>query len=550
MADIKAPSLDDLSLEDLKALREAKKSGNLADSNISLEGLKTLKAINQAKNAQPETSALKAAQTGVEQAISFGARPAIAGLGSAIGQTVADIQFAPKSSQPLMDFVKGIPGRAIGAFKAGRQEAIQEQRKSAEEHPVAATVGQLGGAAATLPLTAVKGLAGAIGLGAAQGAGTAIGEADSLADAAKQIGTGAAIGGATFGLGKGLEKGAKSASAALEKAAETKAFKATGAMLKDFRAAFNKGKVNELGRAAIDNGLIKAGDTVDDIAVRSQDILGKTGKQIGEIYDNALEAITDQSRLGKLDPTVRAGIEASGFRPQSQKKEILSKIESFVKGKPGSTAALGKVQTLLDEVGQSGDNITPKEALAIKGQIDDLINYTKKTQDLPLVQQAYKQVRSFISDKINTQIELIDYALPSPQSQLLKQLNKQYGNISEIAAIAKDRALRDNANSFIGLRDAIAGSAIGGGALAAQASRGDISADDLVRSGLLGLGAGLASRGARRFGPATGVLAREAGSKALSSLAPAFSAGSPALGIPLIEETNAVQRRMKNANNR
>lgn len=541
--------LNDLSLDDLKALKKAKETGDLANSGMSLEGLKALKTSMAPVEAAPKMSAPEAFLTKASESLQFGARPLVAGVGGAIGSVAGDLATNPKG---LLEAIKTIPQTAAQGFQDARKETVFEQKKASEDQPVASAVGTLAGSAATAPLTSGKGLslvAKTIGSGALQSGLEAVSEGKSLGDIGTSAGLGAAISAGSLGLGKVVEKGFRSGAEALKSAAESKAFKAAGAMLKDFRRIYGKGgedKINELGRTIIDNKLISAGDTFKDIAKKSDDLLEATGKQIGQIYDNVLEAITDSARIGKAPPSIVREIEESGFKPASQKEEILSFVDKFLKQEhpAARTKAMSQVQNILGDLEQIGDNLTPQQQLKIKKSLDSLINYDKDIRDLPATQQAVKKVRDFVADKINKQVELIDNVWPSPQAAQLKALNKQYGNIMEIGSIAEDRALRDSANSFFGLRDTIVGSglgAIGGGAYGASQD-GNIDFGRIAKGAALGLGGALGAKAARTYGPALGVGIREGAGNLLGAAAPAVSPFITSLGR---QSAGPIQRRLE-----
>jgi len=551
------PNLEDLSVDDLKALKAAKQSGDL--SGLSVEGLKTLKAIKSSSTPPPDKGgSLDAATLGVSQSLLLGGRPIVAGVGGALGNTIGMVKNSPRG---LLDAVKNIPQYAAQGYNDARQEALAEQDKAAIEHPTANTIGQIGGSLATLPLMAAKGLKAAVvssgALGAGQGALESVSRNEDAGDILKSAGVGGALGGTAALVGAGLGKGIEKAGESLKQAAESKAFKAAGAMLKDFRRVYGKdeNKINELGRTILDHNLIAPGDAYKDIAVKGSAFVDDIGEKIGSIYNNVLETVTDSARLGQASPSVVRQIEESGFRPVSQRDEVLKSVEKFLRAEHPSnvTTPLAKVQSVLNDIEQLGDNLTPQQQLKIKKSLDSQINYDKDIKDNTAVQQALKKVRDFVSDKINKQVEIVDNLWPSPQAQELKRLNKLYGNGMEITNIAEDKALRESANNFFGLRDTIVGAGLGGvGGAAMGAGNGDLDVGRIIKGAGLGLAGGLASKVGRTYGPALGALGREALGNTLQTAAPLVA---PALGTgsrAFIDQTNAVRRRMeqKNANNR
>lgn len=449
----------------------------------------------------PTMSISDAAQTKGAQGFTFGLAPLAAGAGAALGNLSGQPSGKPTDWQAVKD-----------AFKEGRQGRIDLQNKAQEDHPTISTVANIGSSLISAPLLPIgAGAKGAMKMGAALGAANAAGSAGSVGEAAQDIGGGVAGGAAGYGLAKTVGAGASSA---LSGFAESKAYKAAGAMLKDFRSAFSKDpqKINELGRTMLDNGLVKMGDDVSSIAQKSEGLRRETGQKIGEVYDKVLSSITSPENQANITPEMQINIQSAGFHPEAQADEMKSIIAQKLKGQPGSTNAVAKANQVIDELAVNGNHITPQRALELKGSVDHMINWSKKSQDLPIEQDALKEVRGYIQNKLNNQVGALDQALGSKDSQELVRLNKLYGNVSTVANISRDRALREGANRSFGLTDTIAGGAgVGGGAMI---------------SGAMGHGPGL---GALIGGAALGAgnkIARTYGNSALATGANALSRGT------------------------
>lgn len=439
--------------------------------------LEQAQAIQNQKLAEkPDMGQGKAALIGLEEGATLGLRPAVAGLGAGIGSAVGTYQ----SGGGLVDILKA--GKE--GFKQGRQEAIDEQALAGQQYPITHGATSLGGNLATLPLMPVAGtIKGAAALGAGLGAAKSIGEAQSPQEAAGNIAGGAVLGGASLPI-------ANKVSSALANVAESKAFKAAGAMLKDFRAAYSKNpeKINELGRTMLDNNLVRAGDTVESIAQKAEALRRETGQRIGKVYEKVLDKITDPQNSANLSPEAILNVQASGFHPEAEADELKSMIFNKFKGQPGSTGAIKKANQVIDEMALNGNHITPQAALELKGQIDSMINWSKKSQDLPLEQDALKTIRTHIQNKLNSQVAALDQALQSNETSELQRLNQLYGNVSTIANISRDRALREGANRSFGLTDTVAGAGGLGVGHAIGSLSGHGSAGALLGGAALGLG--------------------------------------------------------------
>lgn len=393
----------------------------------------------------PKMGAMDAAKIKASEGATLGLRPVVAGLGAAAGDTYGQLT----GSQPY-DF-----GQTMNAFLEGRHGAIDQQKKASADHPYISGGANVVGSLLTAPLLPLSaGLGGAVKLGAGFGAANAVGSAESVGEAAQDVAGGTLGGAGGYGIAK---TGGRVVGNALEGFAENKAFKAAGAMLKDFRNAFNRepDKINDLGRTMLDNGLVKAGDSVGSIAQKSEQLRRQTGQQIGDVYDKVLGTLTDPA--SNVAPEVAMQIQAAGFHPEQQAEEMKAMVSAALKGKPGSTQAIAKAHQVIDELAMNGNNITPDHALELKGGIDSMVNWSKKAADLPLDQDALKLVRNYIQERLNTQVQGLDQVLGNSQSKELARLNQLYGNVSTIANVAKDRVLRESANQSFGLGDKMAG---------------------------------------------------------------------------------------------
>lgn len=111
--------------------------------------------------------------------------------------------------------------------------------------------------------------------------------------------------------------------------------------------------------------------------------------------------------------------------------------------------------------------LAPREANNVKSAIDDEINYARNplTKE-PATEKAFQAARKVISQKVDEAIESLG---GGKLLEALKQANRDYGASKEIERMAKDRALRNSANKFLGLTDSIAGT----GAAVYGATTGD-----------------------------------------------------------------------------
>lgn len=377
-----------------------------------------------------------------------------------------------------------------------RDENLRRQQELQQQNPISYGAGQLaGGIAASAPLAG----AGAASLGGRvlQAAGTGVIEGGlynpgdkegelsglQLEDRAKQAAVGGLIGGVGQVLGTGVSKVAekfKEAPKALKNYAELKAFKQSGAMLKDFRKNLGNNRANEIGREMLDKGIVSAGDSFEDIALKSSTLKAEAGKELGDIYSTTLAG------LNLDDPK----LVATRINPKDIADKLRVEISDKLKGKPGASTVLDRVAKELDTLAENSDDLSLDKAVELKSAFDDMINYNKPIKDDTILADQFRRMRRALNNAIDTRVESIGKASSDPE--LIKRLQsakKTYGNMAEVSGIAKDRVARENANRLFSLGDRISGVS---GAVLGGVQSGNI--EGAIKGGIAGLLVGKASR--------------------------------------------------------
>lgn len=284
----------------------------------------------------------------------------------------------------------------------------------------------------------------------------------------------------------------ESAAKSLEKISNTQAFKQTGAMLKDFRQASDKGMVDKLGKFIKENNLAPVGSSFETVAKRANDLRKQAGAKLDQIYSSAVE--TAPQFLERQ----------TGFNPVRDRNEIISTVKDALKNKEGAGKAVSRLETYLDELAENYGNIVldPKTANEIKGSIDDVINYSRNPLSKePITEIAFSKTRGLLEKKIAKDVDFLGEQIGNKEfAQALRDANKEYGYSTQINKIAFDRINRENANKLFGLTDTIAGSA----AATMGALKGGVP-----EAAIYGLGGALANKAINRFGP--GLISRGAG---------------------------------------
>lgn len=383
-----------------------------------------------------------------------------------------------------------------------RDENVKRQKEFAEKMPLEFYGGGLLGVAASAPFmpgSAVKGagLLGRAGSAAKMGAiqGTLMNPGDEegevnllqLDKRAKNAAAGAAIGTAGQGIAetaRGAVGAVTKAPGALKEYSQNKAFKSTGAMKKDFTRAFKKDRVKELGQEMIDSGLVKPGMTFDDVAQKSGSIKKQVGEKIGQIYDKVQGNFNFKVDPQKLGLDLVETVSNSKVRPNIDTAAYDAKMEGVIMDVLKQKDKLSDIRHLNDLI----------------GEIDTKINYAKKTNELPAIQQGYTAVRRYLRDTLNDVVEKTGNLLENPKlGKELKELNRRYGNMTEINVISKDRVARESANQAFGLTDKIAGvGGLAGGAVTGALVTGDV--EGALKGAALGSGLGLLNKASRTYG--------------------------------------------------
>jgi len=410
----------------------------------------------------------EAALQGFGQAATFGYLPQI----QALAERGVDWLAGDNTDEQLM--AQGFQIEEP-SYTQQRDEFINRQQRLEETNPNAMLAGNvLGGVAsgigagaiggATKAVTAGQKLLSAAKTGAAVGAirnpGDTEGETeflqirDRLKNASIDAVTGIAAQGGLEAVGK-FAQAIQSSPGVIKNFSQAKAFKTSGAMLKDFRKAYGKNKVNELGQTMIDNGIVSLGDDVADVAKKAVVMRDSVGLKIADIYqqsDDALSKINPK----KLTPQVIKKIDDTELDMGKFANEFRAYINNKFQGKVGSRAVLSRMEGELDDLSTNGV-ITLQKLQEIRRSIDDQIDFAKQAKDLPGVEQAFLDMRTKLNDVAKNRIKVIDDLQGTKLLDNLNKANKDYSNLAEISKIAKDKVAREESNSAFGLRERISG---------------------------------------------------------------------------------------------
>jgi hypothetical protein len=309
----------------------------------------------------------------------------------------------------------------LGAdYRSARDEMRGVQHGAEEAHPIASTIGKIGGGIGSIAaagIAAPVSILGAATQGAAIGGVSALGETEASrpVDMVKDMALGATIGGVTGGAIHAatpyISEGLSNIAGKFGNKAEELAVKATGATPN----AVNKFEDNA-GRELLDRGLVKFGDTTKNIAER----VGEAESQSG---------INISKALGELD--------AKGASTDlTDVIGVLQDKAQALKSDPSKAGLVKQIGNIIEDFKASGTTEVPlSKAEEIKRGFGDKIkNWVDKEAGLAN-KEAYEAIRSQVEQKaLAKNPELAskfiqnkkDFGLLSPiEDAVSKAVNKQ-----------------------------------------------------------------------------------------------------------------------------
>jgi hypothetical protein len=430
-----------------------------------------------------------------------------------------------------------------------RDENIKRQANQAQAHPEAAMGGMVAGALTTAPIIGAAGkLAGLgraatakqrYGTAAAMGGGLSAlrnpgdteGEISPIqaGERGSNAALGAAMGAGAQALVGGVSKAVdavKRAPERLEALSKNAAFKAAGAMLKDFRKAFGRNSTEEIGETLLKRNIVQAGDKFDDIAAKALTEKGKVGQEIGNIYKQVEENIAQASAKGQLTKGQLWALNKTELDGNVIAKAAEGKLIRAGKNDIANSEIGGRVKASIENLKTRGKDLSIKDLLEIKSNLDGDIDWAKRGQEVPAVQAQLRIIRDSVNKAIQNRVRAADKVMGGGELMTqLKDANKAYGHLSTANRFANDRVSRESANRYFSLGDRITGGV--GGAIGAGTADNPV---DRVKNGLIGMLAGAAAGRAGRY--SMPVVAKSAQRMSIALKAPATFAK---YGQPIIE---------------
>lgn len=388
-----------------------------------------------------------------------------------------------------------------------RDENIRRQEEQALRNPADALAGSIAGMATQAPIIAeraaafglgkVPGLVNRIkdsattgfGLGAITNPGDIEGQVNLLqgSERLSNAGMGGAFGAAGQSVGEFVAKSGatiKNAPKTLEKLSKIKAFKAAGAMLKDFRNARGDKAAEEVGETLLKKGIVSAGDSLEDIAGKTVIAKTEAGQRIRDVYSQVKQTLDNPNLI--LKPKEARLLDSTKLNGEKIAGDIRVRLLKTQKATVGSSEVKGKIDEILADITALGDDVNIADMLAARNSLDKRINYGKKVGELPLLQQQMSAARQEITKAIQNRVRAVGVVTKDKSLiNTLKEANKEFGQLSMVEDFATDKISRENANRFFSLGDrlgSVSGATIG-------ALSGD-TPEEKIKNGLIGLATG------------------------------------------------------------
>lgn len=418
--------------------------------------------LDAADAEQQDPRVAQAALQGFGEGATLGYLPQL----QAAGEQVIDF-FTPEPESDRLLKEQGFKLPEEPGYIESRDAFIQRGQQLQDEAPVAFGVGQVaGGLAATAPLGAAVTMKGAAVTGAAYGAlqnpGDIEGELSPLQldKRIKNTAYGALTGLLAQGGVKAIAKASqaiRSAPGAIKTLAEARAAKATGMIYKDIKKMHSPEQARAIGRVLLDKKLIHAGEDVADVAKKTFIERQNIGNQVGELFSDADKILLKSSKTAT--GTTAKVLNKSRINLSDFAKSHARVLKRRLRGRVGATDAQSSLNKMLEEIGDSGNNVGLRKLHEIRQSIDKQINWGKATKDLPLVQQELKVIRKQLDNMAKARFRAVDRLAGGKRVAQLNKINKEYSAMATANDIAQDHAKRLLGNRFLGMSEQIGGGA-------------------------------------------------------------------------------------------
>ena len=327
------------------------------------------------------------------------------------------------------------------SYEQARNESRAAYKDAEEANPISYNAGNIGGAAATafIPGLGEMNIAKAAALGGVSGLGASSEDSvgGQLIDTAKGAGIGAAVGKIADIASPYVSKGISKLSSSANDTAERLAARSLGAERGTIKK-LGQDKVQELGRYALDEGLITPLSSTDDIIERNLAKKAAGSSKMNEVYS----AIDDAGK--------------SSFNPLEVATKVDEKIGDFYRS-PINRGETNQLENTLESILMRGEgNIPLSEAQILKQELGKVANWKNNiniTDKERMARDAYGIVSSHIDDAVESGAKEIG---SDGLLETLKQGKQLYGNAKGADELLTNKLAREQGNKLFGLTDSIA----------------------------------------------------------------------------------------------
>jgi hypothetical protein len=373
--------------------------------------------------------------------------------------------------------------------------------------------------AASIPGRAAMAMTGAAGLGALENPGNRDVDKDGnptegVLQLSKRIENAKKF----AGIGGLVPTIADTAAPALKSFAETQAFKSLGPYA---RAAVNAikrgpktteeealvnnipgqniGGIRDVGRAALDNGIITPVPTgFSGLASRSQNAKQAAGVTYGDTLDQLGEAekrLMAKASAANGGAPVTMGVDRKAIADQLR-QELIKEAHGDV---PAVAAANKRYNELINQFEQGGESHIPVVETELKKQATAAnVNYAKNPADMSADELFNKSLATKLKSGVEDTANVLSKTAEGPSADNFIKAKNDYGNLSTAQEIASKRFSHELAKT-------ITSSSLGGIAGGASGFASGGSIEDRIKRAIVGGGAGLiggaAIRKASLYGP-------------------------------------------------
>jgi hypothetical protein len=438
------------------------------------------------------STATQSALQGFGNQATFGHLPQLNAAVEPVAAKIADLVTGGNSYETIPDYA------------TRRDQWIAQQLAAKNASPKAYTAGQVGGGLSTglaiplgaaaeagLPLQMLSGAGSAIAQSALQNPGDQPGVVNplQLSERASNVvnnPTNIAVNALAPAVGPALN----SAGGLLSALAERKAFKALGPYARQAMQAFNRDKVNSIGRTALDEGVVTMPPTsYAGLENRANAAASTAGQNLG----NTVEQMA-QKETGAPVSLSREDI------ANNLENKLISPADTDIGGVANKNAQLQElINNWRSGGGESAADLNPNipllEAELKKRNVADQIKWDRLPgADIPIEEQFNRSLLGQLKNGVEQGGEDLAQKTGYPVDQFIQQKNT-YGDLQAAKDILAKRNAKEFANRLISPSDYAIG-ALGAGA--GLMSGG--SPEDKMKHALLGTSLALVNKGARKYG--------------------------------------------------